>query len=209
LPKKAKELTPLEVKRKTKKGFHAVWGVAGLHLQVQESGARSWILRAKVGDKRRDIGLGGFPDVPLSEARETARQARRLIREGVDPVEARKANRAALLASHARILSFEEAANLCHASKAPEFRNAKHKSDWINSVTRYVNPIIGQMSVADVELAHIINVLTPIWTDKTETATRVRQRIEPILAWASVNGYRDGDNPARWKGNLEYALANE
>jgi len=208
LPKKAKELTPLEVKRKTKAGLHSVGGVAGLHLQVQKSGARSWILRAKVGDKRRDIGLGGFPDVPLAEARETARQARRLIREGIDPVEARKANKAALLASHAKILSFEEAASLCHASKAPEFRNTKHKADWINSITRYVSPIIGSMSVADVELAHIISVLTPIWTEKTETATRVRQRIESILAWAAVNGYRNGDNPARWKGNLEHALPN-
>ncbi|MFB3082023.1 MAG: tyrosine-type recombinase/integrase, partial [Gammaproteobacteria bacterium] len=176
MPKKAKELTPLEVKRKKKRGLHSVGGVAGLHLQIQASGARSWILRAVVGNKRRDIGLGGFPDVPLAEAREAARQARKLIRDGIDPVEARKAQKAALLASHARILSFEEAANLCHASKAPGFRNTKHRSDWINSITRYVNPIIGQMSVSDIELAHVIDVLTPIWTEKTETATRVRQR---------------------------------
>lgn len=208
MPKKAKELAPLEVKRKRKAGLHSVGGVAGLHLQIQKSGARSWILRAKVGDKRRDIGLGGFPDVPLAEARESAREVRRLIREGIDPVEARKANRAAILASHARILSFEEAANMCHASKAPEFRNIKHRSDWINSISRYVNPVIGQMSVADVELAHVISVLKPVWSEKTETATRVRQRVESILAWAAVNGYRSGDNPARWKGNLEHALPN-
>ncbi len=206
MPKKAKELSPLEVKRLTRSGFFAVGGVAGLHLQVQATGARSWILRVKVGDKRRDIGLGGFPDVPLAAAREKAREAREMILQGIDPVEDRKAKKAALLAAHAKILSFEEAADLCHAAKTPEFRNAKHQADWINSINRYVNPIIGPLSVADIELAHVIGVLTPIWTEKTETATRVRQRIESILGWAAVNGYRNGDNPAVWKGNLEHAL---
>jgi integrase len=206
MPRKAKELTPLEVKRKTRPGLHAVGGVAGLHLQVSSTGSRSWILRAKVGEKRRDIGLGGFPDVALAEAREAARRARQEIRDGIDPVEARKARKAALQAAHAKILTFKEAADLCHAAKSPEFRNQKHRADWINSIKRYANPVIGSMSVADVELAHVISVLKPIWTDRTETATRVRQRIESVLAWATVNGYRDGDNPARWKGNLEHAL---
>jgi integrase len=160
----------------------------------------------KVGEKRRDIGLGGFPDVPLADAREAARRARQEIRDGIDPIEARKARKAALQAAHAKILTFKEAADLCHAAKSPEFRNQKHRADWINSIKRYVNPVIGSMSVADIELAHVISVLKPIWTDRTETATRVRQRIESVLAWATVNGYRDGDNPARWKGNLEHAL---
>ena len=206
MPKKAKELTPLEVKRKTRPGLHAVGGVAGLHLQVSPSGSRSWILRVKVGERRRDIGLGGFPDVPLADAREAARRARQEIRDGIDPIEARKARKAALQAAHAKILTFKEAADLCHAAKSPEFRNQKHRADWINSIKRYANPVIGPMSVADIELAHVISVLKPIWTDRTETATRVRQRIESVLAWANVNGYRDGDNPARWKGNLEHAL---
>ncbi len=178
-----------------------------MHLQIQPTGARSWILRVKVGDKRRDIGLGGFPDVPLAAARDKAREAREMILQGIDPVEDRKAKKAALLAAHAKILSFEEAADLCHAAKTPEFRNAKHRNDWINSINRYVNPIIGSLSVADIEKAHVISVLEPIWIEKTETATRVRQRIESILAWATFGGYRSGSNPAQWKGNLEHALA--
>ena len=206
MPRKAKELSPLEIKRLAKPGMHAVGGVAGLHLRVAQTGSRSWILRAKVGDRRRDIGLGGYPDVPVAAARESAREARKQIREGIDPVQERKARKAALQAEQAKTLTFAEAADLCHSSKSAEFRNTKHKADWINSIKRYVNPHIGAMPVASVELVHVISVLTPIWTEKTETATRVRQRVESILAWAAVNGYREGDNPARWKGNLEHAL---
>ena len=207
MPKKAKELLPVQIKRLTQPGFYAVGGVAGLHLQVKDSGARSWILRVKIGSRRRDLGLGGYPDVKLAAARDSAREAREQIRQGIDPVEARKAARAALMAAQAKELTFEQAAVLCHKSKAPAFRNIKHGSDWINSIQRYAVPIIGKLPVADVELPHVIKILEPIWTTKTETATRVRQRIESVLAWAAVSGYRTGDNPARWKGNLEYALA--
>ena len=207
MPKKAKELSAVQVKRLERPGFHAVGGVAGLHLQVKESGARSWILRSVVGSRRRDIGLGGYPDITLAGARDKAREAREQILQGIDPIEARKAARLALIAEQALQLTFAEAAVQCHATKAPEFRNAKHASDWISSIIRYANPKIGKLSVAQVELAHIVSVLKPIWTTKTETATRVRQRIEAILSWAAVSGYRTGDNPARWKGNLEHALA--
>jgi integrase len=207
LPKKAKELTPLEVKRKTKPGLHAVGGVAGLHLQVSQTGARSWILRVKVGEKRRDIGLGGFPDVPLKNARERARQARDEIAQGIDPIEAKKARKAALIAAQAKIKTFEEAAVLCHATKAVEFRNAKHQADWINSLKRYACPAIGSLPVAYITSDHVYDVLEPIWMEKTETATRVRQRMEAVFAWATSSGYREGENPARWKGNLEFRLA--
>ncbi len=207
MPKKAKELKAIDVKRLTRQGLYSVGGVAGLHLQVKDSGARSWILRVTIGAKRRDIGLGGYPDVPLAAARDAAREAREQIRQGIDPVEARKAARTALMAAQAKELTFEQATILCHKSKTPAFRNIKHGSDWINSVKRYALPIIGKLPVADVELPHIIKILEPIWTTKTETATRVRQRIEAVLAWATVSGYRTGDNPARWRGNLEHALA--
>lgn len=206
MPKKARELSPLQVRRLSKPGLHAVGGVSGLHLQVKESGARSWILRVKVGKRRPDIGLGGFPDVTLEQARDKAREIREQIRQGIDPIAARRAAQAALLAAQAKALTFDEAAKECHAAKASEFRNAKHKADWINSLHRYASPIIGKVPVADVELAHVVKVLSPIWTTKTETATRVRQRIESVLAWAKVSGYRDGENPARWAGNLEHAL---
>ena len=206
MPKKAKELKAIQVNRLSKPGLYAVGGVAGLQMQIKPSGARSWILRAQIGRKRRDIGLGGFPDVTLAAARERAREIREQIRLGIDPVEARKAVRAALIADQVRQLTFSEAASQCHSTKIPEFNNAKHASDWINSITRYAVPIIGKIPIAQVELAHVVKVLEPIWLTKTETATRVRQRIESVLAWANVSGYRAGDNPARWKGNLEYAL---
>jgi len=208
MPKKARELSAVQVKRLTQPGFYAVGGVAGLHLQVKRSGARSWILRATVAGKRRDIGLGGYPDVPLALAREGAREARSAIREGCDPVEERKARKRALKAAQAKSLTFSEAAVRCHQAKVPEFRSAKHQADWIRSINRYADPIIGDLPVAELELSHILEVLKPIWEAKTETATRVRQRIESIIAWATVSGYRSGENPARWKGNLEYTLPN-
>lgn len=206
MPRKAKELSAVQVKRLMRPGLHAVGGIAGLQLQVKGTGARSWILRAQIGSRRRDVGLGGYPDVPLAAARERAREAREQIRQGIDPVEARQAARAALIADQAKKLTFTEAAAQCHTTKTPGFRNRKHGADWINSLTRYADPIIGKLPVAEVELAHIVKVLEPIWMTKTETATRVRQRIESVLAWATVSGYRKGDNPALWKGNLEHAL---
>ena len=206
MPKKAKELGALQIKQLSKSGLHAVGGVAGLQIQIKPSGARSWILRAQIGARRRDIGLGGYPDVTLAAAKERAREAKEQIRLGIDPIETRKATRAALIADQARQLTFSEAAAQCHATKTPEFGNTKHASDWINSITRYAEPIIGKLPVAQVELAHVVKVLEPIWITKTETATRIRQRIESILAWATVSGYRTGDNPARWKGNLEHTL---
>jgi integrase len=141
-------------------------------------------------------------------AREGARLAREQIRSGIDPVEERKARREALISAQAVQLSFAEAAHRCHETKAPSFRNKKHCKDWISSLDRYVIPSIGQMPIAAVELPHIVDLLKPIWKEKTETATRVGQRIEAVLSWATVSGYRNGENPARWKGNLEHALPN-
>ncbi len=208
MPKKAKELSAAEVRRLKKPGLHAVGGVAGLLLQVTASGARSWILRATIGAKRRDIGLGGFPDVGLAQARDRARETREKIRQGIDPVAERRAVRDELRAAQARSITFAEAARKCHATKETEFRNPKHRSDWINSLKLHAFPAIGAVQVADIELPHVLKVLEPIWNEKTETATRVRQRIESVLAWATVSGFRTGDNPARWDGNLKEVLPN-
>jgi integrase len=206
MPKKAKERSAVEVKRLSKKpGFHAVGGVAGLHLNVTDNRA-SWILRVQIGDKRSDLGCGGYPDVTLAQAREKAREKRLQIERGIDPREARRAVALALRAAQAKALTFDQAAQACHAAKMVEFKNAKHRDDWISSLNRYAGPIIGDLPVASVDLPHIVRVLEPIWSKKTETATRVRQRIESVLSWAKVSGYRTGDNPARWKGNLEHAL---
>ena len=206
MPKTVIERSALEVKRLTEPGLHAVGGVTGLYLQVTKTGARTWILRATVGGKRRETGLGGFPAVTLAQAREKARRIREDIDRGIDPVEAKRAAQAALRAEQDRSITFEKAARKCHAAKEPEFKSEKHKKDWISSLQMHAFPAIGTRPVDSIELPDVLRVLEPIWTEKTETATRVRQRLESVLTWATVSGYRKGDNPARWEGNLKEVL---
>lgn len=203
MPKKAPELSALKVSRLTAPGCHAVGGVAGLLLQVTDTGARSWILRASIAGKRREMGLGAFPDVSLSSARERARAMRSKIAEGVDVLAERRAARASL----SSVLTFKEAARRLIAAKEHEWKNPKHKDQWISTLRTYAEPKLGALPVEAIELRHVEAVLSPIWKDKTETASRLRSRIEAVLDWATVSGYRSGDNPARWKGNLEHVLA--
>ena len=206
MPKRAKEMSAVEVRNISKPGRHAVGGVSGLLLFVKDSGAKSWILRTIVGSKRRNIGLGGFPDVTLAQAREKARLMKELILDGIDPVEERRAKQQALINEQTKNMTFAQAARLCHDKKSSEFRNGKHSMDWISSVNRFAIPVIGKIPVREIELTHILKILEPIWKEKTETATRLRQRLEAILAWATVSGHRSGDNPARWKGHLDAIL---
>jgi len=206
MPKKANELSPLEIKRITKPGRHAVGHISGLQLVVKDTGTKSWILRTTVGKKRRAFGLGGFPEISLAQARERARDIKEMIRQGIDPIEQRKATKRALRKAQDGLITFAEAAARCHRKKVSEFKNDKHAKQWINSIKTYAFPLIGYMPVAEVELQHILKVLEPIWQIKTETASRLRQRIEQVLTWATVSGYRAGDNPARWKGHLDAIL---
>ena len=206
MARKAKELSALEVNRLTKAGYHFVGGVAGLALQVSPSGARSWILRATVGTRRRDIGLGGFPDVTLAGAREAARTAREKIKNGIDPVEESKAKRSALAAAQASALTFSDAAAKYIAAHESGWKNAKHAAQWSATIETYANPTIGKLRVSDIETAHVVSILESIWKTKTETASRLRGRIESVLAWATVRGYRKGENPARWRGHLDELL---
>lgn len=206
MPKKIEPKSAMQVARLSGRGLHAVGGVAGLHLQVAKGGSRSWILRTTVGSKRRDIGLGGYPDVPLALARDKARTLREKIGDGIDPIAEREEARQALIAAQGRRLTFEQAAAAKHASIVHEFRNKKHRQDWIASLERHAYPVIGQMDVGSIEVAHVLAVLRPIWQEKTETASRVRQRIESVLSWATVAGHRTGENPARWQANLSELL---
>jgi integrase len=207
MPKKVKDFSAIEIRRDLKDaGRHAVGHVPGLQFVISPSGSRSWVLRTKVGIKRRSIGLGGYPAVTLATAIEKARNIKEIVESGIDPIEEKRKRKAALKKEQLQYLSFADAAQRCHRKKSAEFRNDKHVKDWIRSIERYVNPHIGNMPVSEIDLPEILTVLKPIWAEKTETATRVRQRIEQVLSWATVSGYRTGENPARWDGNLAEIL---
>ena len=206
MPRKAKELSALEVNRLKVPGLWAVGGVAGLYLQVGKSGARSWILRAVVANKRRDHGLGGFPDVTLGMVREKARRARESIEQGQDPIAQRKQAISAAIALQATEKTFEEAARAYIDAHSDGWKNVKHRAQWSATLETYVFPSIGRLLVSDIGQVQVLNVLEKIWKTKTETASRLRGRIESVLAWAAVRGHRSGDNPARWKGHLDQLL---
>jgi len=175
-------------------------------MQITPKGRRTWLLRVAVGGKRREIGLGGFPDVTLAEARERAREAKGKIRRGIDPVEERQAAKAALTAAQRRGLAFADATNRYLAAELAAFRNAKHRQQWANALETYAKPDLGPMLVQQVTVQDVLRVLQPLWASKTETGSRLRGRIEAVLSWATVAGHRTGDNPARWAGNLKELL---
>ncbi|AUQ51092.1 putative phage integrase, catalytic core [Phaeobacter inhibens] len=211
MPRVAKELSALDVRRLQHPGTggnatFAVGGVSGLLMQITPNGGRTWLLRVTVGAKRREIGLGGFPDVTLAQARERAREAKDQIRQGIDPVEQRKAARAALTAAQRRGMTFADATNKALAAKLDAFRNAKHRQQWENTLRTYAEPELGEMLVDEITVQDVLRVLEPMWQTKTETASRLRGRIEAVLSWATVAGHRGGDNPARWAGNLKELL---
>lgn len=206
MPKRARELSAIEVRRLVNSGLHAVGGVVGLYLQVRSASARSWILNVMAGPKRRMFGLGSYPTLQLEAAREKARQYRTLLESGRDPIVERRKLQAALDADRAKVLSFSEATKAVIEIKRQEFRNKKHAQQWEQTLKEYVLPVIGKLPVDDIETAHVLKVLTPIWSTKTETATRVRQRIEKVFDWAQARGYRSGANPARWDGHLKELL---
>ncbi len=169
----------------------------GLFLYVKPSGSRSWVLRYQVQGRRRDLGLGAYPDVSLAMARQRVTEARRLIAEGDDPISKRQ---------QAKPKTFKDAALELIESKRPGWKNAKHAAQWTSTLETYVFPKFGQVQVSKVETADVIGALTPIWSVKPETANRVRQRIEAVIDYASALGVRSGDNPARWRGHLDHLL---
>lgn len=211
MPKLAREWGPLDVKRASHPGtpdrnvWHAVGGVSGLLLQITPNGAKSWLLRTVVGATRRSIGLGPYPEISLAVARDRAREAKAKIAEGVDPVEERKAVRAALAAASARSLLFADAADKWIAAKLSE-RPDKSRRAVRSTLERYAFPQIGSMTVQDIAAQDIVRALSEVWTEKPDTGQKLRAYLEGILAWATVAGHRSGDNPARWAGNLKELL---
>ncbi|MDH5859258.1 tyrosine-type recombinase/integrase [Lampropedia aestuarii] len=205
MPKKAKELSIRAVQQLKDDGRHAVGGVDGLHLRIS-NGSKAWVLRMLVGEKRRDLGLGPFPQIGLAEARDLAREMRKSTQAGNMPITPRRQAKEQLIAQQSASKTFKECAEALMASKSNEWKNAKHQQQWANTLSTYAYPTIGSMAVDQIELQHILSCLEPIWLTKTETASRLRGRIESVLDYATVRKYRSGENPARWKGHLDSIL---
>lgn len=211
MPRVAKELSALDVKRIShpRAGGNktvAVGGVAGLLLQITPNDAKSWLLRTTVGTVRREFGLGGYPEITLAAARDRARETKAKIRAGIDPELERKEKRSAIITAQRRGLTFSNAVDSCLAAKLDQYKNSKHRQQWENTLQTYAIPELGEILVQDITVQDVLRVLQPIWLSKTETAKRLRGRIEAVLSWATVSGHRSGDNPARWAGNLKELL---
>ncbi len=179
----------------------------GLYLKTKPSGAKSWVFRYRspITHKKRDMGLGSFPIITLAQARQETLRLRLQISQGIDPIRARNEEREALKAQTDKP-DFQSFAIEHHSNIKDQWKNKKHAQQWINTLKTYAFPVIGSIQLAHINVNDILNVLQPIWKTKTETATRVRQRIEDVWNAAKLRGYVSGDNPARWKGHLELVL---
>ena len=206
MPKIAKELTPLAVSKIKLTGWHAVGQVAGLGLKVSPSGARAWVLRTMVAGKRREFGLGGFPTVTLASARERARSTLDAVFAGVDPIAAKREAKSALIAKKAKAVTFKKLATQYIDQHESGWKNSKHAAQWTSTLASYAFPVCGDMVVAEITTPIVLSILEPIWAIKTETASRLRGRLEAILDYATAKGLREGPNPARWKGHLSLTL---
>jgi integrase len=202
--RRIERLTAIAVTKASTPGMYADGG--GLYLQLALGGTKSWIFRFVLNGRERQMGLGPFHDVSLADARGKAAACRSLTRTGLDPVEARKGERRLAQLEAARAITFEKAAEAYINSHVAAWRNKKHASQWRNTLKTYVYPHFGSLPVQSIDTTLVMNAVEPIWTKKTETASRVRGRIEAILDWASTRGYRTGENPARWRGHLENLL---
>ncbi len=179
----------------------------GLYLRVRPGGSKSWVFRFTVAGRKRDGGLGRYPTITLAKARELAEECRRLVACGVDPVEQRREEREVVAARAAKAMMFEACAKAYIEAHEAGWKSDKHHRQWRASLGTYVFPIIGVAPVDAIDTTMVLTVLTPIWNSKPETASRVRGRIELVLDWAKARGYRDGENPARWRGHLQHMLA--
>jgi integrase len=202
--RETEKLTPIRVKNTAKPGLYGDGG--GLYLNVGPTGGKSWIFRYMLDGKAHEMGLGPYPTFGLKDARERAAAARRLRHDGVDPLGARQAERQARRLTAASAITFKACADKYIAAHRAGWRNAKHAAQWESSLLAYVYPTIGALPVGAINTGHVTRVLEPIWTDKAETASRARGRIESVLDYAKVHGWRAGENPARWKGHLQNVL---
>lgn len=201
MARKHQRLTTLSISRKMEAGYHL--DGEGLYLQVTATGAKSWVYCFTLAGKRREMGLGPYSTIGLAVARQEAAKARALVKSGQDPIAARKVEQARQRLEVARGITFEEAAKQFLAAHEATWRNPKHRQQWRNTLKTYAYPKIGNLSVGTIDTGEVTRVLDPIWHKKPVTASRLRERIERILDWSKVRGYRTGENPARWRGHLD------
>lgn len=204
MPRAINRLNPMKVAKTTEPGLYADGG--GLYLQITKAGVKSWLFRYMLAGKARGMGLGPLHTIGLAEARARALDCRRLLLDGVDPIDTRKAERTAKKVAAANDKTFEQCATLYIEAHRAGWKNEKHADQWTNTLKTYAYPVFDVLPVSAIDTALVMKVLEPIWTTKTETASRLRGRIESVLDWATVRGYRAGDNPARLKGHLDTLL---
>lgn len=199
------KLSALAVSRATEPGYYG--DGAGLYLQISKTGTKSWIFRFALAGRRREMGLGALHTVSLGEAREKAKACRASLLEGIDPLDIRNATKIEAALERARTVTFDHCAKEYIAAHRGSWKNKKHAAQWESTIATYASPLIGALPVAAIDTSLVVKVLQPIWMEKTETATRLRSRIENILDWATVSHFRTGENPARWRGHLDNLLA--
>ena len=196
-------LSAVKVQRLKVPGYFADGG--NLYFRITPAGTKSWTFRFAMGGKTRDMGLGSYPDITLAKARERATECRRMVKDGLDPIDARKGARAAGRIAAAKSMTFDQCAAAYIAAKEAGWRNAKHRQQWASTLKTYCS-VIGPLPVHAVDTDVVLKALGPMWNGKPETASRVRGRIEAVLDWAKVRGLRSGENPARWRGHLDHLL---
>jgi integrase len=197
-------LSAVGVSRASKPGKYPDGG--NLWLQVSKWGTKSWLFRYSRHGKDRWHGLGSVNILSLAEARERARDCHKLLLDGIDPIEHRKAQRMKAKLDAARAMTFRQCAEAYIEAHRPSWKNPKHAAQWPATLGAYAYPTFGQLPVAEIDTALVLKVLEPIWSTKPETASRVRGRIESVLDWARARQYRQGENPARWRGHLDKLL---
>ena len=199
------KLKALVVERLSKRpGLHSDGG--GLCLRVTSTTSASWVFRYMMDRKAHEMGLGKYPDVSLARAREKAAEARSLKADGHDPIMVRNAAKLAKRLEIEKAVTFNQCAAAFIEAHRAGWRTEKHAGLWEGSLSRYAQPVIGELVAQKIGTDDVLRVLRPIWTEKPETASRVRGRIEAVLDWAKAHGHRDGENPARWRGHLDKLL---
>ncbi len=204
MAKKIHLLSDREVRNLNKQGSFPDGN--GLYLQVSDTGSKAWFYRYQVNHKGRKHGLGSYPTVTLKSARLRAEDCRTLRSEGIDPIEHKRQKDADKILEGAKTVTFKDCALLYIKSHKKGWKNRKHESQWSNTLETYAYPFIGDIAVQKIDVGLVMQVIEPIWHEKTETASRVRQRIEKVLDWAKVMQYRTGDNPAVWRGHIQNLL---